>query len=52
MVWRLDKLTERQIQKALAEDIEAAGEMTAEEALAAAAEAYIEEATAQGFIDG
>jgi len=28
-----------------------AGEMTAEEALAAAAEAYIEEATAQGYID-
>lgn len=28
------------------------GEMTAEEALNAAAEAYIEEATAQGFIDG
>ena len=28
------------------------GEMTAEEALNAAADAYIEEATAQGFIDG
>ena len=28
------------------------GEMTAEEALNAAAESYIEEATAQGFIDG